>query len=157
MRTIGNILWHIPFLGFLLALIIFLLGGLLVITVVGSPIGLGLIQYSRFLLAPFSSAMVSKADMGIKQNPLWKTYSTVIWILYLPFGIILCALSILQIIGMALTIIGIPIAIVVAKSLGTYFKPINKKCVPVAVAAELDQRKAKAQVDKHLGNLVTNP
>jgi len=157
MRTIGNILWHIPFLGFLQALIVFLLGGFLVITVIGSPIGLGLIQYSKFLLAPFSSAMISKADLGIKQNPLWKTYSTIIWIFYLPFGILMCIVSVLQISGMFLSLFGIPVAIVVAKSLGTYFKPINKKCYPVAVAIELEQRKAKAQVDKHLGNLVTNP
>jgi len=31
MRTIGNILWHIPFLGFLTALGTFLIGGLFVI------------------------------------------------------------------------------------------------------------------------------
>jgi len=60
MRTLGNILWHVPFLGFLTALVTFLFGGLLVIPVIGAPIGLGLIQFSKFLLAPFSFAMISK-------------------------------------------------------------------------------------------------
>ena len=49
MKTLGNILWHVPFLGFLTALGTFLVGGLLVITVIGAPLGLGLIQLSKFL------------------------------------------------------------------------------------------------------------
>lgn len=66
MRTLANILWHVPFMGFLNALGTFLIGGLFVITLVGAPIGLGLIQLSRFLLTPFSSAMVSKRDLQAK-------------------------------------------------------------------------------------------
>ena len=67
MRTLGNILWHVPFLGFLSALGTFLIGGLLVITVIGAPLGLGLIQLSKFLLTPFSSAMISKKDLKADQ------------------------------------------------------------------------------------------
>ncbi len=63
MRTLGNILWHVPFLGFLSALATFLLGGLLVITIIGAPIGLGLIQLSEFLLTPFSKSMIDKEDL----------------------------------------------------------------------------------------------
>jgi hypothetical protein len=37
-----------PFMGFLTAAVTFLIGGLLVITVIGAPIGLGLIQLSKF-------------------------------------------------------------------------------------------------------------
>ncbi len=33
MRTLGNILWHIPFLGFIVALENFIIGGLFTITV----------------------------------------------------------------------------------------------------------------------------
>ena len=47
MKTLGNILWHIPFLEFLSALGAFLLGGLLVITVIGAPIGINLIQFQN--------------------------------------------------------------------------------------------------------------
>jgi len=74
MRTLGNIIWHIPFLGFLSALGTFLLGGLLVITVFGAPIGLGLIQLSKFLLAPFSNSMVSGSELNQDQNALWKSF-----------------------------------------------------------------------------------
>ena len=53
MRLLGNILWHFPFFGFVTSFFTFLTGGFLVLTVVGAPIGLGLIQHSKFLLSPF--------------------------------------------------------------------------------------------------------
>jgi len=151
MRTLGNILWHIPFLGFLSALGTFLIGGLFVITVIGAPIGLGLIQLSKFLLTPFSSAMISKKDLNVEQNKLWQSFSFIVRILYFPFGLFLAIVTIFQIAGLFITIIGIPVALILAKSLGTYFNPVNKTCVPKAVQNELEQRKAKEQVAKHLG------
>ena len=151
MRTLGNILWHIPFLGFLTALGTFLIGGLFVITVIGAPIGLGLIQLSKFLLTPFSSAMISKKDLNVDQNKLWQSFSFIVRILYFPFGLFLAIATIFQIAALFITIIGIPVALVLAKSLGTYYNPVNKTCVPKAVQNELEQRKAKEQVAKHLG------
>ncbi len=151
MRTLGNILWHIPFLGFLTALGTFLTGVFFVITIIGAPIGLGLIQLSKFLLMPFSSTMVSKKDLGTKQNKLWSMFSLIIRILYFPFGLVLAGVTILQIAGLFISIIGIPNAIVLAKSLGTYFNPVNKVCVPQAVQIELESRKAQEQIAKHLG------
>jgi len=150
MRTLGNILWHIPFFGFLSALIVFLIGGLFVITVIGAPIGLGLIQLSKFLLAPFSSVMISKKELNSEQNKLWMSFSFIVRILYFPLGLILAIVTIFQIAGLFMTIIGIPVALVLAKALGTYFNPVNKVCVPKAVQDELEQRKAKEQVNKHL-------
>jgi len=151
MRTLGNILWHIPFLGFLSALGTFLIGGLFVITVIGAPIGLGLVQLSKFLLTPFSSAMISKKDLNVDQNKLWQSFNLIVRIIYFPFGLFLAIVTIFQIAGLFITIIGIPVALVLAKSLGTYFNPVNKTCVPKAVQNELEQRKAKEQVSKHLG------
>jgi uncharacterized membrane protein YccF (DUF307 family) len=153
MRTLGNILWHIPFMGFVSALGAFLLGSLLVITVIGAPIGLGLIQLSKFLLAPFSSAMVDGSDLNQKkdENQLWKSFGFIVRILYFPLGLILAIAVVFQIAALFVTLVGIPVAIVLAKSLSTYFNPVNKKCVPKSVANELEQRKAKADVDKHLG------
>lgn len=150
MRTLANIIWHIPFLGFLSAFGVFIVGGLFVITVIGAPIGFGLIQLSKFLLAPFSSSMVSKTDLNIGQNKAWKTFGVIATILYIPFGLILCVVTIFQIAGLFISLIGIPLALVLAKSLGTFFNPVNKVCVPVAVAKELETRKANAQVDQYL-------
>ncbi len=134
MRTIGNILWHIPFCGFITAINTFLLGAFLTLLVVPAPIGLGLIQYSKFLLLPYHYSMASKSDLNIKQNVLWEAYSFIIWLFYLPFGVVLAIAIFFQAIGLCLTIVGIPVAIPLFKSIGTYFQPVGRVCVPHYVA-----------------------
>ncbi|MDX9989188.1 YccF domain-containing protein [Thiothrix unzii] len=150
MRTLGNIIWHFPFLGFVNAIIVYLIGLLLVATVVAAPIGLGLLELGKFLFLPFGNAMISKSKLNIEQNKTWKTYSTIVMIIYFPIGLILAALAVIQIAFLFLSLIGIPVALVIAKSLSTYLNPVNKKCVPSAVAEELDKRTALALVNKHL-------
>ena len=151
MRILGNILWHIPFLGFLSAFCSFLIGSILVLAVVTAPIGLGLIQFAKFQLAPFSYSMVSNNHLSAKQNQLWKSYSFVIKIIYLPFGLLFTLFGVLQVVGLCLSIIGIPMAIVIAKSLGTYLQPVGKVCVPIVVAQEIANRKGSKDIEKYLG------
>jgi uncharacterized membrane protein YccF (DUF307 family) len=151
MKTLGNLLWHFPFFGFLTATFTWLFGGLLTLTVVAAPIGLGLMEYGKFLFWPFGNAMVSKNLLNIKQNKAWKTYSTIISIIYLPFGILLVLCSVFQIAALCITVIGIPAALVVAKSISTYFNPVSKICVHEAVVAELDKRKGQNEVERYLG------
>jgi uncharacterized membrane protein YccF (DUF307 family) len=141
LKTLGNIIWHIPFLGFVNATIVYLLGLILTATVVAAPIGVGLIEFGKFLYWPFGNAMISKKDLNTEQNPVWKTYSTIIMVLYFPFGLLLAILAVFEVVGTFLTIIGIPVALVIAKSLGTYLNPVNKKCVPSSVAAEIKMKK----------------
>lgn len=152
MKTLASILWHFPFFGFVNATITFLLGGLLTITVIAAPIGLGLMEHGKFLFAPFGRAMVRKSDLNIEENKAWKAYSTIVMIFYFPFGLFLCLAAIIQIALLCITIIGIPVAIVVAKSLGTYLNPVGKKCVPQAVADDLERRKAELEVERHLAS-----
>lgn len=130
-RTIANILWHVPFLGFINALYAFLLGLLLTALVITAPIGLGLIQYAAFLLFPFTRRMVPASAAGVGRNPLWAAYSAVIMLLYLPFGLFAFIVGLVQCIGLAMTIVGLPGAYIIAKSLGTYFNPVGKVCVPL--------------------------
>lgn len=151
MKTLGNIIWHFPFFGFITATLVYLFGLLLTITVIAAPIGLGLMELGKFLFWPFGNAMVSKNDLNIEQNKAWKAYSTVVMIIYFPFGLIFTIISVFQVIGLFISIIGIPAAMVVAKSLGTYLNPVNKKCVHSAVNEELERRKTQSQIDKHLG------
>ena len=79
MKTIGNLLWNILFLGFMTAASTWLLGALLTLTVVAAPIGLGLMQLGILLFWPFGNTMVSRSELidGKEQNVLWKTYSIV--------------------------------------------------------------------------------
>lgn len=148
MRTLGNILWHFPFFGFLSTLATFLIGSLFLITVIGAPIGLGLIQLSKFLLAPFSSEMIDQKDLKKDQNQLWQSFSFIVKIIYFPIGLLLVIVTIFQIAGLFITLVGIPVALVFAKSLSTFMNPVDKVCVDKAVADELAARKARAKVDK---------
>ena len=95
--------------------------------------------------------MISKEDLKADQNKLWQSFGIIVRILYFPFGLILAVITIFQIAALFITIIGIPVALILAKSLGTYFNPVNKICVVKAVADEIASRKAKAQVDEVLG------
>ena len=153
MRKLANIIWHFPFCGFVNAFFTFILGSFFILTVVGAPIGLGLVQLSKFLLSPFSSEMINGNDLKNKQNRAWKTYGIIISILYFPFGLVLAFFTIIQIFLLFISIVGIPVALILSKSLSTFFNPVNKKCVDRTVAKELENRKAKKQVDKYFGTL----
>lgn len=151
MRTLGNILWHFPFLGFMSALFTFIFGSLLTVLVIPAPIGLGLIQLSKFMLAPFSYSMVSKGDLQVAQNKYWKLYSTIIMILYLPFGCILAILTAIQVGFLFLTIVGIPVALAMSKALGTYCNPVGKVCVPRLVGSAIERKKEEALLRDYPG------
>jgi uncharacterized membrane protein YccF (DUF307 family) len=149
MKTLGNIIWHFPFFGFVNAIFVCLMGLLLTATVIAAPIGLGLLEFGKFLFWPFGNAMISKSNLNVEQNGAWKAYSTIVMILYFPFGLFLTIMAIFQIVGLFLSILGIPAALVLAKSLGTYLNPVNKKCVPSAVMDEISKRQAQAQVAQY--------
>ena len=148
MRILGNVLWHFPFFGFVQAFIAYFLGFILTLTIVLAPIGLGLMEFGKFLLLPFGKAMISKKKITTKQNKIWLAYSKVIMVIYvLVIGIWLFFIGVLQIAFLFITIIGIPVSLVIAKSLGTYLNPVNKICVHYAVADELEKREAQKQID----------
>jgi len=109
---------------------------------------LGLMQLGKFFLAPFGHEMAasSEAMPNKETNPAWKTYSTVIMILWLPLGLLLAVATIIQVVLLFLTIIGIPVAAVLAKTVGTMFNPVGKVCVSVDVANEIRRQAAQAQL-----------
>jgi len=147
MKTLGNIIWHFPFFGFVSAIVVYLLGLLLTVTVIAAPIGLGLLEYGKFLFWPFGYAMISKKELNVEENSAWQTYSTIIMILYFPIGLISAFIAILQVAGLFVSIIGIPSALVIAKSLGTFVNPVNKTCVHVAIAEEIERKKAQKAIE----------
>ena len=151
MRTLGNILWHVPFLSFVTAALYWLLGLLLTALVVTAPIGLGLMEFGKFLLVPFGRAMVDNKDLKGERNAAWQAYSTIIMILYIPFGLVFVVFNAIQVVLLCLSIVGIPVALVIAKSLGTVLNPVNKVCVPSAVAEEMARRNARAEIDRRRG------
>lgn len=61
----------------------------------------------------------------------------------LPLGVIFFLWGIAQVVVMCCTIVLLPMAIPYAKSLSTFFNPVGKVCVPVAVMDELERRRLK--------------
>ena len=150
-----NILWHFPFFGFLFALFYALFGAILCCTVILYPVGLGFFQIARFLLTPFSSALVTRRELNLvrpeERSTAAAAYSTVITILYFPFGLIAAAGALFAMIGEFLSIIGIPCGIVWFKALPAIFMPVDKVCVPKAVADEIARIKAGDTVRRYKG------
>lgn len=151
MRILGNVIW-VVFGGWFISLFNLLLGLFFLAIVVTAPIGLGLIQLSKFCLFPFTTALVSKSKMDIKQNKLWQAYSFIFKLIYVfPFGLISFILTLPVIALSFISIIAIPQAIAMSKALGAILNPIGKICVSRATGLELEKRKAKTEADKLLG------
>lgn len=153
MRTFGNIIWHFPFLGFLQSLAYAIGGAFWCITIIGIPLGMGLFQLSLFTLSPFSKRLVSQHELemitGEKQESVVKGWFFIVRILYFPLGLLMAIATIFIIIAQFISIIGIPCGIVQSKALATIFNPVNKKCVPLAVAKEIERRKANNVLNKY--------
>ena len=150
MAALGNVLWHIPFLGFMTALGMFLVGGMLILTVVAAPLGTGLFELGKFYLLPFGNRMVDAKALGssVSTNKYWRAWGWIMVAIWFPFGAIMAIVVALQCLFLCISIIGIPAALASAKSIPTLFNPVGKKCVSKAVADEIDRRKADDQVSK---------
>ena len=150
MRLLFNIVWWVLF-GWLVALVFYALGVVLTLLDITAPIGLGLMQYGKFLLAPFSMEMVSEAkfQLDADKNSAWKAYSGIVMIVYVLCADIWLALGVaLSAFAQAITVVGLPNAYVLAKSLGTVFNPVGKRCVSKTVSDELKRRAASQKVDE---------
>lgn len=91
--------------------------------------------------------MISGSKQSKEKTVVWIILSVIAFIIYLPIGIFTSVIIIIQIILSCISIIGIPIAVILSKSLSTYFNPINKICVSKSVAQEIEKRAASGKVD----------
>lgn len=150
-----NILWHFPFFGFLFALFYALCGMLLCCTIILYPVGLGFFQIAQFLLSPFSSALVSRKDLALVRSEERSTaataYATIISVLYIPVGLFAGVMALFTMLGEFISIFGIPCGIVWYKALPAIFMPVDKVCVPKAVADEIARVKAGETVRRFKG------
>ena len=131
MRILGNIIWFFM-AGWILAILTYLSGLILTILVVTAPVGLGLMEYGKFLFLPFTHDMVRKKNnpSGGTLRKSYHAYATIVKVVYiLLFGIWLYIVGLVAVIAQFVTIIGIPGAIVIAKSLHTIFNPVDKICI----------------------------
>lgn len=101
MKTIGNLLWLVLG-GLIVAIIYFLVGLVMCITIIGIPFGVQLFKLGQYALWPFGHEMVDKPNepgcLSITMNVLWLVLGWwEIAVCHLIFGLICC-----------ITIIGIP-------------------------------------------------
>ncbi len=147
MRTLCNVIWHFPFFGFLFALAYFVWGVICCVTIIFIPVGKGYIEFSGFLLSPFKNEMVSDSDLvylgRAERGILSQGYHLLLKILFFPFGAISALCIVFVIAAQFVSIIGIPVALVWAKSLSTIFCPIGKVRVSKDEANLISMRKAE--------------
>ena len=101
MKSIGNILWFV-FGGFIIALIYYLVGLLMCITIIGIPFGVQLFKLGTYALWPFGHDLVYRPNepgcLSSLMNLIWILLGWwEIALLHLAFGLLFC-----------ITIIGIP-------------------------------------------------
>ena len=104
MKFLGNIIW-VLFGGFVIALLYFVVGLVMCVTIVGIPFGVQLFKLGAFALWPFGRKMVFRPSepgcLSSVMNLLWILLGWwEIALLHLVFGLLFC-----------ITIIGIPFGV----------------------------------------------
>jgi len=100
MNLIGNLIWFI-FGGFIAAIIWFIAGLLLCVTIIGIPIGLQFFKFARLVLFPFGKEL----QINFDRHPILN----IIWAILFGWEMMIGYLGIAAL--FAITIIGIPFAI----------------------------------------------
>lgn len=126
MRTLGNILWFFLagwqlFLGYAIA---GLVGFILIITI---PFGVAAWRLAGYVVWPFGRTVVDKPTAGVGS-----TLGNILWVVL--FGWWLALLHIITGVLLAITIIGIPLAIANWKMVPLAFWPLGRDVVPIEVA-----------------------
>ena len=123
MRLILNVIWLIfgglwLALGYLLAALVCFL---LIVTI---PFGFAALRIASYALWPFGRTIIDKPGAGTGA-----LLGNVIWVVF--FGIWLAIGHLVSAVAMALTIIGIPLALANLKLIPVSLFPLGKEIVPV--------------------------
>lgn len=122
MRTILNIVWLV-LCGLWMCLGYFLAGLILCITIIGIPFGIAAFRIGIYALWPFGYTTVERYDAGTGSmvgNVLWLVLAG--W--WLALGHIVTGIA------LAITIIGIPLAIPNFKLIPLSLMPLGREIVP---------------------------
>ncbi|WP_425863029.1 YccF domain-containing protein [Arthrobacter sp. TWP1-1] len=123
MKTILNVIWLV-FGGFWLALGYFAAGILCCILIITIPWGIASFRIAGYALWPFGRTVVDKpGGTGIAS-----TLGNVIWLLVAGIWIVIGHVT--TAFAMAITIIGIPLAIANLKMIPISLMPLGKEIVP---------------------------
>lgn len=122
MRTLLNIIWLV-FGGFWLAIGYALAGIVFCILIITIPLGVASFRMANYALWPFGRAVIDKPGAGAGSVIL-----NIIWIILAGWWLALAHL--VSAVAMAITIIGIPLAIADLKMIPISLMPYGKQIVP---------------------------
>lgn len=130
MVLLGNIIWFILF-GWWSFLLYAVLGGICYITIIGIPIGKALFQYAKLMALPYGKVIIAETELKGKENvaAVRQVGGVIANIIWLPVGVLTFILNIGVMIAAAITIIGIPFAVVVARSCKFLLWPVGAKVI----------------------------
>ncbi|MGF7122332.1 YccF domain-containing protein [Rhodococcus sp. TAF43] len=123
MRILLNIIWLI-FGGLWLALGYFLAGVIMCILIITIPFGIASFRIGVYALWPFGKTVVDKPTAGVGS-----LIGNVIWLILA--GVWIAIGHIVTAVAMAITIIGIPLAIANLKMIPVCLMPLGKEIVDV--------------------------
>jgi uncharacterized membrane protein YccF (DUF307 family) len=133
-RTLLNIIWLL-LCGIWLALGYALAGIICCILIVTIPFGLAAFRIADFSLWPFGRQLVKRADAGVAS-----IIGNIIWIIFAGWWLALA--HIVTAVALAVTIIGIPLAVANLKLIPVSLVPLGRVIVPAD--AGQDQRESVA-------------
>ena len=135
LRVLGNIIWLI-FGGIELAIVWFLVGLLMMVTIIGIPWARACFSMARFVIWPFGSVAVDRAAYNGEEDIGTGTLGLLGNILWLVLGGIWLAIGhLMAAVCTAITIIGIPFAIQHIKIAMMALMPVGKIIVTKEEAA----------------------
>lgn len=151
MSTLGNIIWFL-FGGIILAILWFIAGLIMFITIIGIPWGRACFTIAQFNLCPFGRELINRKDLtgqddigtgtlGLIGNILWFLLAG--W--WLAIGHLLAACA------CAITIIGIPFALQHLKLAAISIAPIGKTIVKKHLAEAARMQDAHAELSRIRG------
>jgi uncharacterized membrane protein YccF (DUF307 family) len=131
MALLLNILWNIPGLGFIPALMWLVAAVVMALTIIGLPWARACLMLAGYSLLPFGNTMVTAEELegrpSLGNGPLgW--LANILW--FLLAGIWLCIAHLTLAAAAAVTIIGLPFAWAHLKLAAASLAPVGKRVVP---------------------------
>lgn len=147
MTTLGNLLWFILG-GAVVALTWLVIGILFCVTIVGIPIGRACFEFAKLSAFPYGIEIIRETELKGKRHVslAWRIVNFVLNLIWFPIGLSLTLTYFFLAVVYALTIIGIPIAVVYVKMGKFLFAPAGcrvvskKQAWASAVANEMERR-----------------